>query len=102
MTQAIEGISLLPIEAGNYREYLDDYVKSGHDPAHLNELHFFKNCSSVVSIISLPKEYKLSYMDLNRLKSHLNGLFPNRHSAPDLGINLPIALTQYLQNDLLV
>lgn len=26
----------------------------------------------------------------------------NRHSAPDLGINLPIALTQYLQNDLLV
>ncbi|MGU5686533.1 DUF3297 family protein, partial [Aeromonas allosaccharophila] len=24
-----------------------------------------------------------------------------RHSAPDLGINLPIALTQYLQNDLL-
>ncbi|MFQ2026623.1 hypothetical protein ACK355_16020, partial [Aeromonas veronii] len=25
----------------------------------------------------------------------------NRHSAPDLGINLPIALTQYLQNDLL-
>lgn len=25
-----------------------------------------------------------------------------RHSAPDLGINLPIALTQYLQNDLLV
>lgn len=28
--------------------------------------------------------------------------FYNRHSAPDLGINLPIALTQYLQNDLLV
>lgn len=28
--------------------------------------------------------------------------FSNRHSAPDLGINLPIALTQYLQNDLLV
>lgn len=27
---------------------------------------------------------------------------PIRHSAPDLGINLPIALTQYLQNDLLV
>lgn len=26
----------------------------------------------------------------------------SRHSAPDLGINLPIALTQYLQNDLLV
>ncbi|PNO58602.1 Arm DNA-binding domain-containing protein [Aeromonas caviae] len=26
----------------------------------------------------------------------------NRHSAPDLGINLQIALTQYLQNDLLV
>ncbi|MEH8177082.1 hypothetical protein Q7I17_17730, partial [Aeromonas veronii] len=31
-----------------------------------------------------------------------NSLFYIRHSAPDLGINLPIALTQYLQNDLLV
>lgn len=31
-----------------------------------------------------------------------NALGFNRHSAPDLGINLPIALTQYLQNDLLV
>lgn len=29
-------------------------------------------------------------------------LIQTRHSAPDLGINLPIALTQYLQNDLLV
>lgn len=29
-------------------------------------------------------------------------LVVTRHSAPDLGINLPIALTQYLQNDLLV
>lgn len=29
-------------------------------------------------------------------------VFSTRHSAPDLGINLPIALTQYLQNDLLV
>jgi len=96
MTQAIEGISLLPIEAGNYREYLDDYVKSGHDPAHLNELHFFKNCSSVVSIISLPKEYKLSYMDLNRLKSHLNGLFPNttlKRYALVIGASANISLT---------
>ena len=35
----------------------------------------------------------------------VNGCFWHghiRHSAPDLGINLPIALTQYLQNDLLV
>ncbi|MDK3166663.1 hypothetical protein QPK60_21500, partial [Aeromonas caviae] len=30
------------------------------------------------------------------------GIICNRYSAPDLGINLPIALTQYLQNDLLV
>ena len=81
---------------GNYREYLDDYVKSGHDPAHLNELHFFKNCSSVVSIISLPKEYKLSYMDLNRLKSHLNGLFPNttlKRYALVIGASANISLT---------
>ena len=25
----------------------------------------------------MPKDYKLSYMDLNRLKTHLNSLFPN-------------------------
>ena len=31
----------------------------------------------MVSIVSLPKDYKLSYMDLNRLKTHLNNLFPN-------------------------
>ncbi|EZR08170.1 hypothetical protein AE23_04888 [Klebsiella pneumoniae UCI 64] len=42
--------------------------------------------------------------------SHFSAGYPRRkvienltrHSAPDLGINLPIALTQYLQNDLLV
>ncbi|MFT4788839.1 MAG: hypothetical protein ACI8R9_002657 [Paraglaciecola sp.] len=43
----------------------------------LKDLHFFKNCSSVVSIVSLPRDYQLSYMDLNRLKSHLNTLFSN-------------------------
>ena len=35
------------------------------------------------------------------LFSHIAAAW-TRHSAPDLGINLPIALTQYLQNDLLV
>lgn len=34
--------------------------------------------------------------------SRMGADYYNRHSAPDLGINLPIALTQYLQNDLLV
>ncbi|MGL5287209.1 MAG: hypothetical protein ACRC8D_13845 [Aeromonas sp.] len=95
-TQAIEGISLLPIEANHYRESLDRYVKSGYSPDELSELHFFKNCSSVVSIISLPKEYKLSYMDLNRLKSHLNGLFPNttlKRYALVIGASANISLT---------
>lgn len=96
VTQAIEGISLLPIESGRYREALASYVKSGYDPKDLKDLHFFKNCSSVVSIISLPKDYKLSYMDLNRLKSHLNTLFPNttlKRYALVIGASANISLT---------
>ena len=76
-TQAIEGVSLLPIESEEYKLSLEKYKSSGFDAKHLKELHFFKNCSSIVSIISLPKDYKLSYMDLNKLKMHLNNLFPN-------------------------
>lgn len=96
VTQAIEGISLLPIESTRYRERLSEYVKSGYDATHLKDLHFFKNCSSVVSIISLPKDYKLSYMDLNRLKSHLNALFPNttlKRYALVIGASANISLT---------
>ncbi len=96
VTQAIEGISLLPIESGRYREALASYVKNGYDPKDLKDLHFFKNCSSVVSIISLPKDYKLSYMDLNRLKSHLNALFPNttlKRYALVIGASANISLT---------
>jgi hypothetical protein len=77
VTQAIEGIGLLPIDSKRYREALERYQKSGYDGAGLQSLHFFKNCSSVVSVVSLPKDYKLSYLDLNRLKTHLNSLFPN-------------------------
>jgi hypothetical protein len=76
-TQAIEGISLLPIEASRYSELLKKYQESGYKSEALKELHFYKHCSSVVSIVSLPKDYKLSYLDLNKLKMHLNNLFPN-------------------------
>uniref|UniRef100_A0A486XHC5 Uncharacterized protein n=1 Tax=Rheinheimera sp. BAL341 TaxID=1708203 RepID=A0A486XHC5_9GAMM len=96
VTQAIEGISLLPIESGRYRETLANYVKNGYNAAELKDLHFFKNCSSVVSIVSLPKDYKLSYMDLNRLKSHLNSLFPNttlKRYALVIGASANISLT---------
>lgn len=96
VTQAIEGISLLPIESTSYRETLANYVKNGYNAAELNDLHFFKNCSSVVSIVSLPKDYKLSYMDLNRLKSHLNSLFPNttlKRYALVIGASANISLT---------
>ena len=95
-TQAIEGISLLPIEAKRYREALDNYKKSGFDASALSDMHFFKNCSSVVSIVSLPKDYKLSYMDLNRLKSHLNNLFPNttlKRYALVIGASANLSLT---------
>lgn len=96
VTQAIEGISLLPIESSRYRETLANYVKNGYNAAELKDLHFFKNCSSVVSIVSLPKDYKLSYMDLNRLKSHLNSLFPNttlKRYALVIGASANISLT---------
>jgi hypothetical protein len=96
VTQAIEGISLLPIESGRYRESLAKYLQKGYDAEELKDLHFFKNCSSIVSIISLPKDYKLSYMDLNKLKSHLNALFPNttlKRYALVIGASANISLT---------
>jgi hypothetical protein len=96
VTQAIEGISLLPIESGRYREALAGYAKNGYNASELKDLHFFKNCSSVVSIVSLPKDYKLSFMDLNRLKSHLNSLFPNttlKRYALVIGASANISLT---------
>lgn len=96
VTQAIEGISLLPIESARYRATLADYKKNGYDATEMKDLHFFKNCSSVVSIVSLPKDYKLSYMDLNKLKSHLNNLFPNttlKRYALVIGASANISLT---------
>ncbi|MES2821677.1 MAG: hypothetical protein V4812_22100 [Pseudomonadota bacterium] len=95
-TQAIEGISLLPIESQRYREALAQYKNSNYDASALSDLHFFKNCSSVVSIVSLPKGYKLSYMDLNRLKTHLNSLFPNttlKRFALVIGASANLSLT---------
>lgn len=95
-TKAIEGVSLLPIEASRYREYLDECRENGFDTSKLKELLFFNKCSSVVSIISLPKDYKLSYMDLNRLKTHLNSLFPNttlKRYALVIGASANISLT---------
>jgi hypothetical protein len=50
----------------------------------------------VVSIVSLPKDYKLSYMDLNRLKTHLNSLFPNttlKRYALVIGASANLSLT---------
>lgn len=95
-TQAIEGISLLPIESERYKEALKLYKESNYDAKHLKNLHFFNNCSSVVSIVSLPKDYKLSYMDLNRLKMHLNALFPNttlKRYALVIGASANLSLT---------
>ena len=95
-TQAIEGISLLPIESENYKEALKKYRESGYDAKHLRDLHFFNNCSSIVSIVSLPKDYKLSYMDLNRLKVHLNSLFQNttlKRFALVIGASANLSLT---------
>lgn len=95
-TQAIEGVSLLPIESSRYRQALALYKKNKYDAKHLRNLHFFKNCSSIVSIVSLPKDYKLSYMDLNKLKMHLNNLFPNttlKRYALVIGASANLSLT---------
>lgn len=57
---------------------------------------FFQNCSSVVAILSLPKGYKLSYLDLNRLKRHLNDLFPSttlKRYALVIGASTNLSLT---------
>jgi hypothetical protein len=95
-TQAIEGISLLPVESSKYKQALKQYRESGYNPQNLRRLHFFQNCSSVVSIVSLPKDYKLSYMALNRLKAHLNALFPNttlKRYALVIGASANLSLT---------
>lgn len=95
-TSAIEGISILPIESSSYSEALKNYRDSGYDTSSLNHLHFFKNCSSVVSIISLPKGFKLSFTALNRLKLHLNSLFPNttlKRYALVIGASANLSLT---------
>lgn len=95
-TQAIEGVSLLPIESVQYRQALKLFKENNNDASKLKKLHFFKNCSSIVSIVSLPKDYKLSYMDLNKLKTHLNNLFPNttlKRYALVIGASANLSLT---------
>lgn len=95
-TRAIEGVSLLPMEASAYRENLADCRSNNFDTSKLKDILFFSKCSSIVSIISLPKDYKLSYMDLNRLKTHLNSLFPNttlKRYALVIGASENISLT---------
>jgi hypothetical protein len=95
-TQAIEGISMLPIESKRYKQCLTNYKKSNYDADHLNHLHFFKHCSSVISIISLPKDYKLSFTDLNKLKVNINKLFPNttlKRYALVIGASANLSLT---------
>ncbi|WP_377307027.1 FtsZ/tubulin family protein [Planctobacterium marinum] len=95
-TQAIEGISLLPIESGRYKKVLADYKNGNFNPEQIRKLHFYQNCSSVVSIVSLPKDFKLSYMDLNKLKVHLNSLFPNttlKRYALVIGASANLSLT---------
>ena len=95
-TSAIEGVSVLPVESDKYREAIKNYRKSGYDAGELNHLHFFKNCSSIVSIISLPRDYKLSFTALNRLKMHLNRLCPNttlKRYALVIGASANLSLT---------
>ncbi len=96
MTNAIEGISLLPTDADVYRQMIKEYTDNNLNPDIMNELPFFNNCSSVVTIISLPKSYRFSYTALNQLKFLLNGLFPNttlKRYALVIGASKNISLT---------
>ena len=43
-TQAIEGVSLLPVESTQYRQALKKYRENNNDATYLKDLHFFKNC----------------------------------------------------------
>jgi len=95
-TSAIEGVSVLPVESDRYRQAIKDFRKSGYDISKLSDLHFFKNCSSIVSIISLPRDFKLSFTALNRLKMHLNRLCPNttlKRYALVIGASANLSLT---------
>ena len=95
-TQTIGGISVLPIASDRYREALKAYKEGRYDASALNELHFFKNCSSTVTIISMPKDFKLPYSNLSRLKQHLNSLFPNttlKRYALVIGTSANLSLT---------
>lgn len=95
-TQTIEGISILPIASDRYRTALKNYQEGKYDANQLNDLHFFQNCSSTVTIISMPKDFKLPYSNLNRLKLHLNNLFPNttlKRYALVIGTSANLSLT---------
>jgi len=95
-TQAIEGISILPMASERYKMAIKNYKDSGYDPTCLNQLRFFRNCSSVISIISVPKHFKFSYSNLNRLKYHLDNLFPNttlKRYALVIGTSANLSLT---------
>ncbi|MFM2479994.1 hypothetical protein [Celerinatantimonas sp. YJH-8] len=95
-TSAIEGISILPIESDRYRDAIREFREKQFDADYLNQLHFFKNCSSIVSIISLPRDYKLSFTALNQLKVHLNRLCPNttlKRYALVIGASANLSLT---------
>lgn len=95
-TQTIGGISVLPIASDRYREALKDYKEGRYDASALNKLHFFKNCSSTVTIISMPKDFKLPFSNLSRLKQHLNSLFPNttlKRYALVIGTSANLSLT---------
>ena len=87
---------MLPVESERYHDCIQDFRKSQYDSSKLNNLHFFKNCSSIVSIISVPRDFKLSFTAMNRLKVQLNRLFPNttlKRYALVIGASANLSLT---------
>lgn len=73
-THAIEGISVLPQASDQYSETLQQFRVN---ESALNNVKCFVNCSSTVTIISLPKSFQLPNSELSKLKRMLDKVFPN-------------------------
>jgi hypothetical protein len=76
-TQAIEGISVLPQSPNEYGNTLKKFKENKYHRLGLEDVKFYTQCSSTVTIISIPKGFRLPWGELNKLKVALENIFPN-------------------------
>jgi hypothetical protein len=100
-TQAIEGISILPQPVNKYKETLRKFKENNFHRSSLEGVKFFVNCASTVTIISIPKGYKLPWNELNKLKASLDNVFPHtklKRYALIIGASRYLSLTTIIAN----